>query len=758
MSNELTEWQEKADKILGLLKGDASTREQALSLLDSLADSIQSSNVGDIFASMFMDPNTVECTFAWMQDAMNDMSWSERRDFQKENVFWPFYDIMHRIYPKMAMEQHPVLGLALDSCSEYPGFLKQPNSVRDIVFLGNLNSDRDYMALCKDMHLLNGISSISFEDYEPLHQHHSEIDFESILAGEGDFRIVSEKWEDLKDVFMVQDIDGKRHVKVTKGLFYEENDFSLSEHQHLQMLPLFRYSVANISEIWGLTTPHSVLDLGIVRLYLEENVEDTIAERVISISLVSDMDDAWCDSDNNNYIDQLLGSATFPLLREVKGNFTKKWDEIPGEIKITADLLSRVPELRTIYFFAQTTDNWKVSFDGCENVCHPLSHVLVESNEDVIFYLFDTSNQSLRERLTAISVNATETLNSAQQRDFVSKASFVHLFRTDINISSVCHFTQLEALHVEREPYFVFKETDAMLEVDIDLEVYEINEFLEELEDQFAIPRVPTGKPTSGVIVQSLSEVRYYSERNIDFCVTTEFLESLKEQIGDQSFSSTFVTWLQRRGVVRVANYCLWVNGNDTVCMKAYTSWGVEYLDSMKVNGGRLNLERLMFGVPQGVQNFLPLSLQSIRYNDPSIPIADLFSISGLIELRVEISVDLEDVCILHDLEVLYLNDLGLRELPESIGELKQLRELHLWGNELTSLPDSIGQLENLRVIHLSGNPLESIPDALLSLPYLERVIWYDGTDLWTKALTENSFATERFENGDIVLYDLLNV
>jgi hypothetical protein len=290
------------------------------------------------------------------------------------------------------MKQHPVLGLALGTCSKYPEFLKQPNSVQDIVFLGDLESDRDYTALCKEMHLLDGVSSISFEDFEPLHQHHSEIDFESILAGEGDFRIVSEQWGHSKDVFMAQDIDGKRHIKAVKGLFLEENDFSLAEHPHLQMLPLFQRSVSNISKVWGLKTPHSVLDLGIVRLYLEENFEDTIAERVISISLVSDMDDSWCDSDNNNYIEQLLGDATFPLLREVKGNFAKKWDEIPGEIKITADLLSRVPELRTIYFFAKTVDNWTVLFENCDEVQHPLSNVLVESDEDVIFYLFDTCN------------------------------------------------------------------------------------------------------------------------------------------------------------------------------------------------------------------------------------------------------------------------------------------------------------------------------------------------------------------------------
>ena len=46
MSIDLTEWQERADKIFGLLKGDASTRQQATSLLDSLADLIHSAGAG----------------------------------------------------------------------------------------------------------------------------------------------------------------------------------------------------------------------------------------------------------------------------------------------------------------------------------------------------------------------------------------------------------------------------------------------------------------------------------------------------------------------------------------------------------------------------------------------------------------------------------------------------------------------------------------------------------------------------------------
>ena len=43
----------------------------------------------------------------------------------------------------------------------------------------------------------------------------------------------------------------------------------------------------------------------------------------------------------------------------------------------------------------------------------------------------------------------------------------------------------------------------------------------------------------------------------------------------------------------------------------------------------------------------------------------------------------------------------NLTELPESIGQLTQLRVLYLFGNQLTRLPESIGQLTQLQVLRL---------------------------------------------------------
>ena len=146
--------------------------------------------------------------------------------------------------------------------------------------------------------------------------------------------------------------------------------------------------------------------------------------------------------------------------------------------------------------------------------------------------------------------------------------------------------------------------------------------------------------------------------------------------------------------------------------------------------------------------------MKSIRYNDAAIPLADLHTVSDLMELRVEIPINVEDICNLSNLEVLYLNDLGLTLLPDAIGNLTSLKELHLWGNELKTLPDSIRNLQNLRVINISGNGFTAVPEPLLTLPQLRRVIWRGGTQEWERMTEVESAFAKRVEDGEIALHD----
>ncbi|MGD2183457.1 COR domain-containing protein [Lusitaniella coriacea] len=63
-----------------------------------------------------------------------------------------------------------------------------------------------------------------------------------------------------------------------------------------------------------------------------------------------------------------------------------------------------------------------------------------------------------------------------------------------------------------------------------------------------------------------------------------------------------------------------------------------------------------------------------------------------------------------------------LRELPEFLGNLTQLQQLHLSSNQLTQLPDFLGNLTQLQRLYLNFNQLTQLPDFLGNLTQLQRL------------------------------------
>src|SRR3989344_3374907 len=57
----------------------------------------------------------------------------------------------------------------------------------------------------------------------------------------------------------------------------------------------------------------------------------------------------------------------------------------------------------------------------------------------------------------------------------------------------------------------------------------------------------------------------------------------------------------------------------------------------------------------------------------------------------------------IQDNGIIYLNagDNQLNSVPESIGNLKNLKDLYLYNNQLNSVPESIGNLKNLEILSL---------------------------------------------------------
>jgi hypothetical protein len=73
------------------------------------------------------------------------------------------------------------------------------------------------------------------------------------------------------------------------------------------------------------------------------------------------------------------------------------------------------------------------------------------------------------------------------------------------------------------------------------------------------------------------------------------------------------------------------------------------------------------------------------------------------------------------------LSELGLRELPPSIGQLTQLQVLNVSSNQLTALPEALGQLTQLEELDVSGNQLTALPETLKRLTRLQALYLHDN-------------------------------
>ncbi len=81
-----------------------------------------------------------------------------------------------------------------------------------------------------------------------------------------------------------------------------------------------------------------------------------------------------------------------------------------------------------------------------------------------------------------------------------------------------------------------------------------------------------------------------------------------------------------------------------------------------------------------------------------------------------------ESIGNLTQLTELHLNFHKLTSLPESIGNLTNLTKLYLRANRLTELPDSIGNLTQLTELHLDSNELISLPKSIANLTNLTQI------------------------------------
>lgn len=117
----------------------------------------------------------------------------------------------------------------------------------------------------------------------------------------------------------------------------------------------------------------------------------------------------------------------------------------------------------------------------------------------------------------------------------------------------------------------------------------------------------------------------------------------------------------------------------------------------------------------------LPIAkIRRILYSLAQFDFVESLSLRGL-----QLGVVPETIRKLSNIKNLNLDGLGLKNLPDWIARLS-LQNFSATDNELSSMPDSLGNLKDLRSLDLSWNALGAIPPFVFNLPALEALRIYD--------------------------------
>ena len=173
-----------------------------------------------------------------------------------------------------------------------------------------------------------------------------------------------------------------------------------------------------------------------------------------------------------------------------------------------------------------------------------------------------------------------------------------------------------------------------------------------------------------------------------------------------------------------------WTNNTNWCSDKPVSEWyGIAIDDNGCVRGINLFQNNVVGSISDRLNELTSLEYLKVDYNSiPEIPefIVSLPRLHTLSMRGCGITDFPKEMKIFRNLSHLYLNQNEFNcELPESIGELKELVELQLQGAGLYgSIPETIGNLTNLRRLNLDWNEFTGeIPESLGRLSKLEHIV-----------------------------------
>ena len=105
-----------------------------------------------------------------------------------------------------------------------------------------------------------------------------------------------------------------------------------------------------------------------------------------------------------------------------------------------------------------------------------------------------------------------------------------------------------------------------------------------------------------------------------------------------------------------------------------------------------------------------------------------------------------ESIGNLDDLRKLYLEENNITILPDSFSNLTALVQLYISFNQLTELPENFGNLDNLYILDLGYNSINNLPDSFLDLSSLT-YLWLFNNEL--SSLPENFCSLDLNWNDD---------